>query len=138
MEPFFVFFKRIMAAILLKTSYFIVHVLGYEANVYRRIIWIEGSEGVKIINACMAWPVMALFAGFIIIYPGDKRSKYWFIPSGIVAIIIMNVLRITAMTIISYEAPHTLDAYHRYVFNLVLYVVVFSLWAVWVRKFGRK
>lgn len=136
LDPVFKFFKGLLASVVLKISYGIISLFGYDVHLFRRIIWIEGSEGVKVINACLAWPIMAMFIGFIAIYPGDRKSKIWFIPTGLILIILMNALRITVMTLISYHNPDLIDFYHKYVFNAVLYMVIFILWTIWVLRYG--
>ena len=138
LRPVFLFFRNLLSQLILKTSYFILDVFGYDVNIYKKIIWIEGSQGVRVINACLGWSMMALFIGFIIIYPGEKKKKYWFIPMGIVAITFANILRITAMALVSFHKYNLLDFYHKYVFNIILYIVVFLLWIIWVRKYGTK
>ncbi len=130
--------RRTFARFLADASGWLLDIAGYDAQSINRIVWIEGSQGVKVINACLAWSVMALFAGFVLIYPGNRKTKYWFIPTGILIVIAANLLRITAMAWLSFEASHLLDFYHHYVFNLILYLVVFSLWFIWIRLYGQK
>ncbi len=137
-RPIFLFFRNLLTQLILKSSYFILDTLGYEVNIYNRIIWIEGSQGVRVINACLGWSIMALFIGFIIIYPGKKKNKYWFIPLGIVSIIFANTFRITAMAMVSFHRYSMMDFYHKNIFNLILYLVVFGMWIIWVRKYGLK
>ncbi|QQS51154.1 MAG: archaeosortase/exosortase family protein [Bacteroidota bacterium] len=130
--------RRTYARFLAEASAWLLDVAGYNAQSVNRIVWIEGSQGVKVINACLGWSVMALFAGFVLIYPGIRKTKYWFIPMGILLVIAANLIRITAMAWLSFEASHLLDFYHHYVFNLILYLVVFSLWFLWIRWYGQK
>jgi exosortase/archaeosortase family protein len=136
----FLFFysKKVLIYILVYTSNLILKLLGFSSQVHENIVYIEGSEGVRVINACLGWSVMALFAGFIIAYPGTKKSKYQIIPLGLVVLVIANILRISLMAIISYTAYDKLDFYHRYVFNFILYAVVISLWIFWIRKNSKK
>ena len=135
-RPVFIFFRRLLTNIIVKTGHFILDVFGYDVHIHKKILWIEGSEGVKVINACLGWSVMAMFMGFILIYPGQRKSKFWFIPLGVGVIIFANIIRVTAMAMVSYHAYHLLDFYHKYVFNLILYITIFVLWVYWVKKYG--
>lgn len=137
-RPFFIFSRKLLTQVIIKISYFILTLFGYEVNTYKKILWIEGSQGVKIINACLGWSIMAMFIGFIVIYPGKRKSKFWFIPFGIGIIILSNIIRITAMAMVSYHYVHLLDFYHKYVFNIILYLTIFILWIIWVRRYGDK
>ena len=138
LRPVFVLSKKALTALLLKSSYFITKGFGEEVSIYKNIIWIEGSQGVRIINDCLGWSLMALFAGFILIYPGNRISKYWYIPLGLFIIQLLNLGRITGMVYISRYAPEFLDIYHIYIFKIILFLVVFILWIVWIRKYGIK
>jgi exosortase/archaeosortase family protein len=137
-RPVFLVVRKLLTKFIINASYFILDVLGYDVNVHNKIIWIGSSEGVKVINACLGWSMMALFIGFIVIYPGSRKSKYWFIPVGLVAITFANVIRITAMLLVSYHKYGLLDFYHKYVFNIILYLVIFILWIYWVKRYGLK
>jgi exosortase/archaeosortase family protein len=125
-----------MTGIILHSGEATLILLGYDARIFKNIIYIEGSEGVKIINACLGWSMMALFTGFVLAYPSKTKPKYWFIPLGIFTIVVFNILRLTAMAAISYISPDLLDFYHRYIFKIILYLVVFTLWIFWTRKYG--
>lgn len=131
-SPVFVFCRESFKTILVYGSNIVVSILGYNTEVRENILLIVGSPGVKVINACIGWSVMALFVGFVAIYPGKKKSRYWFIPLGLVIIIAVNILRIAAMTIIVFKRVEILDFYHQYIFNVVLLLVVFSQWFWWV------
>lgn len=130
----FIISKKILIAVLVNGSNLILKTLGYSSKIHENIVYIEGSNGVRVINACLGWAIMALFAGFIIAYPGTKRSKLIIIPIGIAAITFANILRIALMAIISYTAYDKLNFFHRYIFNFILYAVVIGIWIYWIRK----
>lgn len=132
------FSKQVMINFLVKSSYWFLNFLGFDVQVFERIVYIEGSQGVRVINACVGWSTMALFIGFIIAYPGIRKSKYWYIPFGLIIIVAINILRISLMAIISYKSIDSLDFYHKYIFNFSLYVIVFALWILWAWKFNKK
>jgi exosortase/archaeosortase family protein len=138
LKPVFIFFRKLLTQIILKVSYFFLDIFGYDVNIYKRIIWIEGSQGVRVINACLGWSMMALFIGFILIYPGKRKPKYWYVPMGLVIIQFANIIRITAMVLVSFHQYDLMDFYHKYIFNFFLYLVVFVLWIIWVRKYSNE
>lgn len=137
LRPIFVFSRDIFIRLLVKGTYIMLHIFGYDAHIQNsNIVYIAGSQGVLVINACIGWAIMALYIGFILIYPGKKKAKYWFIPLGLVIITIVNVFRITGMAMISYHNYESLAFYHRYIFNFALYLAVFIIWFVWVSRYG--
>jgi exosortase family protein XrtF len=137
-KPFTLFFTKGLIKIIVKSSWIILKLIGEQAETYRNIVYITGSEGVRVIPACLAVSLMALFAGFIICYPGEKKSKLWYIPLGIILIMFLNILRIMAMALLSYHAPELLNFYHRYVFKFMIHGFILLLWIIWINKYGIK
>jgi exosortase/archaeosortase family protein len=138
LKPIFVISKKGLIWLIVNSSNLILGVLGYDSQVNENVVYIVGTAGVKVINACLGWSVMAMFIGFIVIYPSVKKAKFWYIPMGLLIIVFVNILRIAGMTIISYENYDALEFFHRYIFNFSIYIVVFILWYIWVNKFGKK
>ncbi|MES2837181.1 MAG: exosortase family protein XrtF [Bacteroidota bacterium] len=102
-----------------------------------RTIGIDGTHGVWIGDPCNGLTLFALFVGFIISFPGPIKHKLWYIPAGIILIHFLNILRIVALSIISFKAPELLSFNHTYTFTIIVYGIVFVLWMVWVNKFSK-
>jgi exosortase family protein XrtF len=103
-----------------------------------QVIGIDGSNGVWVGSNCNAITLFALFSVFILTYPGHQKSKIWFIPAGILAIHLLNILRVTALAIIANYSPASLDFNHTYTFTFLVYAFIFMLWMIWVNKFSSK
>lgn len=103
-----------------------------------RTIGIQGTNGLWIGDPCNGLTLFALFSLFIIAYPGNWKHKLWFIPAGIVAIHIMNIVRIVALCIITQKSPDMLEFNHTYLFQMVMYGFIFLLWYIWISKFSPK
>jgi exosortase family protein XrtF len=95
---------------------------------------IDGSHGVLIGYPCNGLELFALFAGFVIAYPGDIKKKIWFIPLGIITIHLLNILRVIGLALLAYFAPDKLEFNHTYTFTLIVYSYVFVLWLIWAFK----
>ena len=100
-------------------------------------IGIDGTYGLFIADSCAGITLFALFAGFIIAYPGPIIKKLIFIPLGLITIHLINVLRIAGLCIITFHAPEYLDFNHHYTFTIIVYTYVFLLWVLWVSKFSK-
>lgn len=103
-----------------------------------QVVGIDGSTGVWVGSNCNAITLFSLFTVFIIAYPGHQKSKWWFIPAGILAIHIVNILRVVALMLINFKAPKYLDFNHTYTFTFVVYAFIFWLWMIWVNRFSNK
>ena len=116
--------------------------IGYTISDYasldgplRSHLGIEGSKGVSIGAPCDGAVLFALFVVFVIAYPGPLKNKWWFIPSGLIAIHLINVLRVAALAIIVHINEDWLAFNHDYTFTLLVYSFVFFLWWIWIKKF---
>lgn len=87
-------------------------------------------------DECNGLNLMALFIGFMFIYPGSWKQKWWFILLGLITIHASNQLRILALTVLSYHLPESVDFNHTYTFTIIVYGIVFSLWYLWAKKFS--
>lgn len=120
-----------------------LEMMGYDLitsefmNEHYRTMGIDGTHGVYISDSCAGLSLMALFAGFIIAYPGDWKAKIIFIPIGVFSIHIINILRIIGLMILAKHAPGLLDFNHHYTFTFIVYAFIFSLWVVWVNRFSK-
>ena len=101
-----------------------------------QVLGIDGSNGVWVGSNCNAISLFSLFSVFIIAYPGPWKHKAWFIPAGILAIHLINILRVVALAIIANYDYRLLDFNHTYTFTFLVYGFIFGLWIVWVNKFS--
>jgi exosortase family protein XrtF len=101
-----------------------------------RTVGIDGTSGLWIGDPCDGITLFALFTSFIIAFPGTWKHKTWFIPSGIVAIFAVNVIRITALCLIVLYHPKWLDFNHDYIFKILVFGFIFWLWMIWVNRFS--
>jgi len=119
----------------------VLNFLGYETfKVLQdrdfQVLGIDGSHGVWIGSDCNAIKLFGLFAVFVIAYPGKLRTKLWFIPAGIIAIHILNIIRVAALAIIAKYNYYYLDFNHTYTFTFLVYAFIFLLWMIWVNRFS--
>jgi len=103
-----------------------------------QVLGIDGSNGVWVGSNCNAISLFSLFTVFIIAYPGPWKHKVWFIPSGILAIHLINILRVVALAIIANYDYRLLDFNHTYTFTFLVYGFIFALWILWVNKFSNR
>ncbi len=92
--------------------------------------------GVWIGDECNGFKLWAVFAILIGILPGNKKSKLWFIPLGILLIYLINVLRIVCLLLIYDSYPAALDFNHKYTYVIIVYGMIFYLWWWWAKKYG--
>lgn len=132
-------YSGIDEAIIRCTTYFssgILELLGHTTFVEGRELRIAGTSGLWIGDNCNAIALFALFAGFIISFPGDLKSKYWFIPLGLVVIFLLNCLRMVALAIIDTYSREWTEFNHTYTFTVIIYGTIFYMWMIWVNRYS--
>ncbi|MCI1190008.1 exosortase/archaeosortase family protein [Hymenobacter sp. DH14] len=115
----------------------VLHVLGFPATIDAHIpalVLMAGTQSVIVGAPCNGLVLYALFAGFVLAFPGPWRHKAWFIPAGVLLIWLLNVLRVSALAINHHYSHQTVDFNHHYTFTFVVYSCIFGLWMLWARR----
>jgi len=119
-------------------SKFLLETFGYTVFTgVDRVIGVDGTGGLWIGDNCNGIVLFALFAGFIIAYPGSWKKKLIYIPAGIILIELMNVLRIVFLAILDTHSRAWTEFNHTYTFTIIIYGFIFLLWMNWVRMSKR-
>lgn len=98
------------------------------------LVLMNGVPSVIVGPPCNGLVLYALFAGFVVAFPGPWQRKLWYIPVGILLIWILNVLRVAALAINHHYAHSSVDFNHHYTFTFVVYAFIFGLWMLWARR----
>jgi len=114
----------------------VLRALGFASTVKHTYLYLNGYHMVSVGWQCDGLPLMALFAIFIVAYPGPWRTKLWFVPLGILAIHVLNILRVVALALNQYYSRSTFEFNHHYTFALVVYAFIFWFWTIWVRRYA--
>ena len=114
-----------------------LRLLGYHAGHEGTTLLIDKYPVVLVGNPCNGMVLFALFAGFILAYPGPWKAKLFYVPTGIFLIYLLNVLRIMALALNSFLSRHTLEFNHKYTFAFVVYACIFCFWMLWIKRYGK-
>ncbi len=99
-------------------------------------LFIDGKYIVRIVEGCNAMSVFILFAAFVVAFKGKLKHTVLFILAGVLIIHILNVLRISWLSIGLLYYPEYEHILHDIIFPLFIYGVVFGLWVIWVNKYS--
>jgi exosortase family protein XrtF len=103
-------------------------------DVVGNYVGIANGHPLEVGAPCDGIVLLALFSCFILAFPGKWRNKLWFMPAGLIAIHLINVLRIFCLALIIHYKPSALDFNHDYTFTILVYGFVFYLWWIWINK----
>ncbi|ROI07713.1 exosortase family protein XrtF [Chryseobacterium sp. H3056] len=99
--------------------------------------FVSGKYVSRMVEGCNAVSVMILFLSFIFaFYKGAKT--FVFVGLALVALHIMNVLRIVGLNILLVEMPQYSKIGHDYLFPAIIYGSVVVLWLIWIKLFALK
>ena len=99
-----------------------------------RLLVLNEQPSVIVGDPCNGLLLYALFAGFIIAFPGSLRDKLWFVPSGVGTIYALNVGRVAGLAL-NYVYWHpTVDFNHHLTFTFVVYGAIGALWIGWAKR----
>ncbi len=85
-------------------------------------------------DECNGFKLFSIFSIFIIAFPGNWKTKLWYIPLGLVLIHLANIIRVMALVLINSYYPKYLDFNHLYTFTIFVYSIIFFLWYYWAKK----
>lgn len=134
------YFAYHLSNILLYGSKLLLTIMGFNSEILpdQHVIRLEGTSGIYLNRGCLGRNLMVLFAGFIIVFPGRIKSKLWYIPFGLFLISIINILRISGLSLTLYYYPEGYDKYdHHALFNYVVYIAIFFMWFFWIRRYSK-
>ncbi len=97
-----------------------------------------GHGSICIGSGCSGLELFILFFGFILLMRGRIIDKLWFVPLGLLGVLILNIIRIISLSAIYYHKPEYLNFNHKYTFVIIVYGAIFGLWILWVNKFANR
>ena len=124
----------VLSAAGLRLFGFAASVSSTQANL---VLW-QGVPTVYIAPYCDGMVLYALFAGFVLAFPGAYRHKLWFVPLGVGLIYLVNVLRIIVLCLNHHYSHQTVDFNHHYTFTFVEYGFIFLLWIWWATRLAHR
>jgi len=101
-----------------------------------RTVWATPTAGVIIENGCNGLSALSLFVGFVVAYPGTWARRAAFVPLGLAAIVVTNIVRCASLLVISDRWPQIFGEVHGLHALFVFYLVIFGLWVLWANVGG--
>ena len=98
----------------------------------------SGDVALYVFEGCNGINVAIVFIAFLFAYGGPAKWFAVFLPLGLILIHTFNLLRIGLLYHLALNNSTQFYYYHKYFFTATLYVVVFSLWIIWVMRINGK
>lgn len=128
----------------MRQSVYLQNVFGYPSEMVpgkpeQETTWffVSGKYVSRMVEGCNVISVAILFLSFIFaFYEGAKT--FLFAAVGLLALHVMNVLRIVGLNVLLVETPQYSKIGHDYLFPAIIYGSVVALWLIWIQYFALK
>jgi exosortase/archaeosortase family protein len=129
-------FDDFVRYLIMKPSQVITHwITGLNIGLHHDAFTIANRKFLIVNNECLAIKLIFIFCIPVIVLPGALwKNKLWFIPSGIILIHMMNIVRIAGLCLTVIYTDY-FNFMHSFVFRLMLYLTVIVLWLIWMKYF---
>jgi archaeosortase B (VPXXXP-CTERM-specific) len=112
--------------------------LGDEAVADGSFIHIQGYPALFINHECTGIFVLVIYAAFLLAYPAGWLARFGGIAMGIVVLQIVNVARLSVLTVVASRWPSLFDYFHEYVWQGIFVALLALLVATWIDWVNRK
>lgn len=105
----------------------------YDKNI---ILFTANGRSMEINESCSGFKQMYQVLVLFLLFPGPWKHKLWYIPAGMFAMFLTNIVRVVLLSVVMIYWPEQWDFIHLWILRPVYYVVIFLLWVLWIEKFG--
>lgn len=102
------------------------------------IVYYQLHPIIAVYEGCNGINVIIIFVAFLFAFGPWVKEMVWFAILGIIIIHLSNLVRVSLLFFVSLHYPDFLYFVHKYLFTAIIYVIVFVLWIIWVRKIAVK
>ena len=109
-------------------------------NILGTSTWVNGTIlssdtfAVDIVAECTAVGPLVLFIGAVIAYPAPLKAKAFGAALGLVALTLVNLVRIISLFLIGSAYPEYLEVAHLLVWQTAIILFAIVLWLLWVGR----
>ena len=138
-EVFFPVVNFLGRLLLVISDFLLNHIFSIHSYIDPKTsLWVlPGNRSLELLRGCTGLKEMILFVFIIIFSRGSWKKKLVFIPSGLVILQFVNVIRVVSFGLSLALYPGTFHFIHHYLFNLVFFAVLFFLWILWIERFSQ-
>ena len=121
-----------------QSYWFNKNILGLNVTIEPPVtMWFnDGAAYIWVNRGCSGLKQMYHMLFLFLVFPGPWKQKLWFIPTGMLIMFYVNVLRIIALSIVVIWRPEFWNLTHNYIFRYLFYAIMFALWVWWVERYG--
>ncbi|WP_426328031.1 exosortase Y [Pedobacter sp. R-06] len=118
----------------------IIKAFGFYAIYNETDVMVVAGPYLRVNYSCLGLGVMSFLAAFVLAFPAPWKSTFKMLAIGILTIYILNVCRIAGLGVLLgfFESQRQNFTYHHEIFNIIVYICIFTLLYFWIKKNTRK
>lgn len=121
--------------VFLPSAWITEHIFRIDIRTIDEIMYFSNNRAVEVNGTCSGLKQFYQWTILIVLFPGPWKKKLWFIPTGILVIHIVNILRIAILAAIMNWNPEVWKFTHDWILRPFFYVVIFAMWMIWEEKY---
>jgi len=121
--------------VFLPSAWIVENLLNYHIVTDNNTLFFDNNGYVAVLGSCSGLKQFYQWTVLMLLFPGPWTHKLWFIPTGILIIHLVNIMRIVILSIVVVHWPQNWDFIHEWILRPFFYVVIFGMWVAWVEKF---
>ncbi len=129
------FFVTPYTAVIAQMSGFILHIFGEKATVTGCVVS-SPRFAVTIYNGCNGLITSLILVSGVLAFPARISAKLIGVIGGLLAIQLINLVRIVSLFYIGIFMPQHFSDAHIFVWQSLVILAGISLWIVWAQKFA--
>lgn len=125
----------LLTQFLFKCSYWInTNILGFKLTHTDTTMWFSNNGFITINKSCSGLKQQYQWVLLMIFFPGPWRKKLWFIPTGMLIMYTVNILRILILSGTLLYLPQYWHFAHDWILRPGFYIVIFGMWVYWEKR----
>lgn len=101
------------------------------------VIYLISNRHIRVEDHCLAIPAMVVFTFSILLFDGQWKHKFWFIPLGWLGIFLINLTRLMFVCY-AFEnfSQQFYEINHSFIYVFITYGLIFAMIMWWMKKFA--
>ena len=114
----------------------IIKLFGFYAIYNEMDVMVVSGPLLRINYSCLGLGVMSFLAAFVLSFPASWKSTFKMLIIGLISIYVLNILRIAGLGILfgTFQSQRNYFEYHHEIFNVIVYIIIFIMLYIWIRK----
>ena len=125
-----------LRTILITPAVWIIKLFGFYAINNEMDVMVVDGPMLRVNYSCLGLGVMSFFTAFVIAFPAKLKAKIRLFIIGTIMIYVLNVGRIAGLGVLLgfFKSQRDNFTYHHEIFNVIVYLCIFLLLYLYIRK----